>query len=81
LCLRKQLKSNPYPFSIKRYPFKSNVIQRRSYSHLAKDVPKESDSIDRSNSSSVIPIVVYPDAFLNKSIILKDNKNKVGIYR
>lgn len=30
---------------------------------------------------SVIPIVVYPDAFLNKSIILKVNKNKVGIYR
>lgn len=80
MCLRTNFKSNSYLFSIKRYPFKSNVIQRRSYSHLAKDAPKESNSVDRSNSS-VIPIVVYPDAFLNKSIILKDNKNKVGIYR
>lgn len=76
MCLRKEPKVNLYPFSIKRCPFKSNVIQRRSYSYLAK----EGDSLDRSNSS-VIPIVVYPDAFLNKSIILKDNKNKVGIYR
>lgn len=81
MCWRKQWKSNPYPFSIKRYSFKSNVIQCRSYSHLAKDVPKENESIDCSNSSSIIPIVIYPDAFFNKSIILKDNKNKVGIYR
>lgn len=32
-------------------------------------------------SSSHIPVVTYPDAFLNKSIILKDSKNKAGIYR
>jgi len=32
-------------------------------------------------SSSLIPVVTYPDAFLNKSIILKDSKNKAGIYR
>ena len=32
-------------------------------------------------SSSIIPVVTYPDAFVNKSIILKDTKNKVGIYR
>lgn len=80
MCSRKEPRPNLYPFLIKRYHFKSN-IQRRSYSHLAKDVSKESNSVNSSNSISVIPIVVYPDAFLNKSIILKDNKNKVGIYR
>jgi group I intron endonuclease len=80
LCSRKEPRPNLYPFLIKRYHFKSN-IQRRSYSHLAKDVSKESNSVNSSNSISVIPIVVYPNAFLNKSIILKDNKNKVGIYR
>ena len=32
-------------------------------------------------SSSFVPVVTYPDAFLNKSIILKDSKNKAGIYR
>ena len=32
-------------------------------------------------SSSIIPVVTYPDAFLNKSIILKNSKNKAGIYR
>ena len=32
-------------------------------------------------SSSLIPVVTYPDAFLNKSVILKDTKNKAGIYR
>ena len=26
-------------------------------------------------------VVIYPDAFLNKSLILKDTINKVGIYR
>jgi hypothetical protein len=30
---------------------------------------------------SVIPIVMYFDANLEKSIILKDTKNKIGIYR
>lgn len=80
MCSRKGPRPNLYPFLIKRYHFKSN-IQRRSYSHLAKDVSKESNSVNSSNSIRVIPTVVYPDAFLNKSIILKDNKNKVGIYR
>jgi group I intron endonuclease len=32
-------------------------------------------------SSRLIPVVTYPDAFLNKSVILKDTKNKAGIYR
>ncbi len=27
------------------------------------------------------PAALYPDAYLNKSIILKDNKNKAGVYR
>lgn len=80
MCSRKEPRSNLYPFLIKGRHFKSN-IQRRSYSHLAKAVSKEINSVNSSNSISVIPIVVYPDAFFNKSIILKDNKNKVGIYR
>lgn len=78
MCSRKEPRPNLYPFLIKRYHFKSN-IQRRSYSHLSKDVSKE--SVNSSNSIRVIPIVVYPDAFFNKSIILNDNKNKIGIYR
>jgi hypothetical protein len=32
-------------------------------------------------SSSLIPVVTYSDAFLDKSVILKNYKNKAGIYR
>ena len=32
-------------------------------------------------SSSLIAVVTYSDAFLDKSIVLKDSKNKTGIYR
>ncbi len=28
-----------------------------------------------------IPAAIYPNAYLNKSMILEDNKNKTGIYR
>lgn len=27
------------------------------------------------------PAALYPDAYLNKSMIVKDNKNKAGVYR
>lgn len=64
----------PFPDSLsyKNNPFKYNSIHRRSYSQVTNDQPME---------SSLIPVVTYPDAFLNKSIILKDSKNKSGIYR
>jgi hypothetical protein len=34
-------------------------------------------------NESIVPYAkaYYPDAFLEKSAILKDNKNKAGIYR
>lgn len=62
-----------HSFSYKRNPFKYNSIQRRNYSQVTDGQPMK--------SSSLIPVVTYPDAFLNKSTILKDSKNKAGIYR
>lgn len=58
--------------SYKRYPFKVNLVNRRSYSQITNNQPRE---------SSVIPVVTYTDAFLDKSVILKGSKNKAGIYR
>lgn len=48
-----------------------NVIFRRDYSLATNGQPKE----------GLIPVVIYPDAFLDKPVILKNNKNKAGIYR
>lgn len=60
----------PYPFiDLKSICSKYNVIYRRNYSQVTSNQPK------------VIPVVMYPDAYSNKSIILKDTKNKAGIYR
>lgn len=77
MWLRKH-KSFSHSFSFKRYPYercllKYNFLQRRNYSQVSNDQPKE--------SSSLIAVVTYSDAFLNKSIILKEFKNKAGIYR
>lgn len=47
----------------------------RSYSTLSKK------GKNNQLKESLIPVAIYPDAFLNKSIILKDNKSKAGIYR
>lgn len=30
---------------------------------------------------SLIPAAIYPEAYINKTIILNDNKNKAGVYR
>lgn len=49
----------------------------RSFSTLNKE-----DSTNQLKESLVpVPVVVYLDAYLNKSMILNDNKNKPGIYR
>jgi hypothetical protein len=46
----------------------------RPFSTLNKEIKNPS-------SESLIPAVIYPYASTDKSIILKDNKNKAGIYR
>lgn len=52
----------------------STVISRRKYS--------QSCSCATNNSKfCLIPVVIYTDSFLNKSMILKDTKNQAGIYR
>lgn len=61
------------------YNYNYNVIHRSYYSQGA--CVGSAYSNDQSKESSLIPVVIYPDAFLNKSIILKDTKNKAGIYR
>jgi len=68
---RRSLRREVYFYTNKRYIFKYNVTQRRNYSQVTNDKHEE----------SVIPVVVYSDASTDKSIILKDNKNKAGIYR
>lgn len=69
---------DPYNYSVNNpinykgiKPIKYNVIFRRNYSLATNGQPNE----------SLIPVVIYPDAFLDKSVILKNAKNKVGIYR
>lgn len=58
------------------YPFfnlKSNyniVVYRKNYSQITNGKSK----------GSLIPIVIYLDAYLNKSLALKDTKNKAGVY-
>jgi len=37
--------------------------------------------INELKESCFVPAAIYPDAYFNKSIILKDNKNQAGIYR
>lgn len=69
LWLRKHGPISYYFF--KRYTFKYNVIHLRNYSQV----------VNNKSIESIVPLVTYPDAFFNKSIILKDTKNKVGIYR
>lgn len=59
-----------YPFTFSRYTFKYNVIHRRDYSQVTRD-----------KSMEILPVVVYTDAFSDKPSILKNTKNRVGIYR
>ena len=72
MWLRKH-KPNPYLPKDFKNTYNYCVIHRRNYSQVTNDQPKE--------SSNLIPVVTYSDAFLNKSIILKEFKNKAGIYR
>lgn len=52
--------------------FKTYILnQRRNFSSVA----------DNHIEDNFTPTLVYPDAFFNKSTILKDNKKKVGVYR
>jgi len=61
----------PHSFTNKGYTFKYNTIQRRNYSQITSE----------QSTGSLIPVVIFTDAFLNKSVILRDTKNKAGIYR
>ena len=47
------------PFTNKRHSFKDTIIKRRSYTQDSNNRPKE----------SVIPVVIYPDAFVNKGLL------------
>lgn len=69
LWLREHRQPTSYPFKNLKNIYQYNVIHRRNYSQATGDQPE------------VIPVVIYPDTYLNKSIILKDTKNKAGIYR
>ena len=60
-----------YSFPNLKYGCNYNVIHRRNYSQVTNTEPKE----------SLIPVVIYPDTYLNKSSILKDTKNKARVYR
>ena len=70
LWLRKH-KPKYYPHKILKYSTSFKVIHRRNFSQVTNNLSKD----------SLVPVVVYPDAYLNKSLILKDGKNKAGIYR
>ena len=59
-----------YSFPNLKYGCNYNVIHRRNYSQVTNTEPKE----------SFIPVVIYPDTYLNKSSILKITKNKAGVY-
>lgn len=70
MWLRKH-RSKSYPPKNLKYITSYNLIHRRNYSQVTNNLSKD----------SLIPVVTYTDAYLNKSAILKDAKNKVGIYR
>ena len=70
MWLRKH-KPKYYPHKILKYSTSFKVIHRRNFSQVTNNLSKD----------SLVPVVVYPDAYLNKSLILKDGKNKAGIYR
>ena len=72
MWLREQLPKS-YPAKNLKNRVSINLIHRRSFSQVTNNHPPK--------GGSVIPVVVYPDAYLNKSLILKKGKNKVGIYR
>jgi hypothetical protein len=61
---------NPINYNVIN-PRNYNVIFRKNYSLATNGQPNE----------SLIPVVIYPNAFLDKPVILKNAKNKVGIYR
>lgn len=58
-----------YPLKNLKNTYRCNVIHRRNYSQIDRDQPE------------IIPVVIYPDTSLNKSSILKETKDKAGIYR
>jgi len=73
---------------------KNNYITNKDQQNINTDNDPQNDKNQRNNNTdedplnnnnqekdNIIPVAVYSDAYLNKSIILKDNKNKSGIYR
>lgn len=70
MWLRKH-KPNLYPSLTLKCKYNYSIIHRRNYSHKSNGQLKE----------NLIPAVVYLDAHLNKPIVLKDTKNKAGVYR
>ena len=54
-----------------------NGFSRLYCSHVRYFVSATATTLDR---KEVTPVVIYPNADLDKSLILKDNKEKVGIY-
>lgn len=61
-----------FSFSNLKRVYNYNPIYRRYYSQ---------SSCTNSQPKTIIPVVIYPDTFSNKSAILKDTKNKAGVYR
>lgn len=51
-----------------------------TYSKL-NNVPDPNVNSKGSSNPNVSPVVTYPDADLNKSTILRDNKDKAVVYR
>jgi len=75
---------------------KNNYISNKNQLNIIPDNDPQNNKNQRNNitdedplnnnnnnqpKDNIIPVAVYSDAYLNKSIILKDTKNKVGIYR
>lgn len=67
-------KSFANSFKNKRPTLKCNLIQRRDYSQDIKSRVCVSEE-------NFTPFIIYPDACANKSMILMDTKNKIGVYR
>lgn len=58
------------PFFNLKCSYNYNIVHGRNYSQVTNGKPE----------GSLIPIVIYLDAYLKKSIALNDTKNKAGVY-
>lgn len=60
---------------------KSYIGSSRFFSNTRPYSTLNNNDTNSQTKKSLIPAAIYPEAYINKTIILNDNKNKAGVYR